>query len=162
GWKKARYGRAVAVMRLRKDDGTKAVFNPQHQNNLKRFTERDLEQLEQMPSDASSSESHAVNDKSDDGLQKLKLMKENQDKMANLKMVSSQSPSIIDGLKQLSLDKNKDMNKKDQNTKAEQVMETDDLPPKDPASTPMPDVSKDVRIEINTDLKQLFGPATAK
>ena len=43
-----------------------SVFNPQqHQNNIKRFTERDLELLERMPSDASSSESHAVNNKSD-------------------------------------------------------------------------------------------------
>ncbi|CAG8505683.1 7456_t:CDS:10 [Paraglomus brasilianum] len=125
GWKKARYGRAVAVMRLRKDDGTKVVFNPQHyQNNLKRFTERDLELLEQMPSDALSSESRAVNNKSDGHTNYAEV--------------------------------------KDNSTIKNNVMETDDLIAKNLASTPMPAVSKDVRAEINTDLKQLFGPAAVK
>ncbi|KAI8371937.1 hypothetical protein EDC96DRAFT_73649 [Choanephora cucurbitarum] len=35
GWKRGRYGRAIAVMRLKKEDGTKFVFDPSHyKNNL--------------------------------------------------------------------------------------------------------------------------------
>ncbi|KAL9545412.1 hypothetical protein MBANPS3_007168 [Mucor bainieri] len=35
GWKRGRYGRAISVMRLKKDDGTKFVFEPTHyKNNL--------------------------------------------------------------------------------------------------------------------------------
>ncbi|KAL0089344.1 hypothetical protein F4703DRAFT_1840626 [Phycomyces blakesleeanus] len=35
GWKRGRYGRAIAVMRLRKDNGTTFVFEPTHyKNNL--------------------------------------------------------------------------------------------------------------------------------
>ncbi|GAA5816670.1 hypothetical protein MFLAVUS_010200 [Mucor flavus] len=35
GWKRGRYGRAIAVMRLKKNDGTKFVFEPTHyKNNL--------------------------------------------------------------------------------------------------------------------------------
>ncbi|KAI8990967.1 hypothetical protein BDF20DRAFT_841940 [Mycotypha africana] len=35
GWKRGRYGRAIAVMRLMKEDGTKFVFDPSHyKNNL--------------------------------------------------------------------------------------------------------------------------------
>ncbi|KAI8380915.1 uncharacterized protein BYT42DRAFT_513011 [Radiomyces spectabilis] len=44
GWKRGRYGRAIAVMRLRKDDGTQAsfVFDPTHyKNNLTKFDNLD-------------------------------------------------------------------------------------------------------------------------
>lgn len=35
GWKRGRYGRAIAVMRLQKDNGTRFVFDPSHyKNNL--------------------------------------------------------------------------------------------------------------------------------
>lgn len=35
GWKRGRYGRAISVMRLKKNDGTKFVFEPTHyKNNL--------------------------------------------------------------------------------------------------------------------------------
>ncbi|CAO3676216.1 unnamed protein product [Umbelopsis ramanniana] len=35
GWKRGRYGRAITVMRLQKDNGTKFVFDPSHyKNNL--------------------------------------------------------------------------------------------------------------------------------
>ncbi|CAG8578960.1 9011_t:CDS:10, partial [Paraglomus occultum] len=115
GWKKVRYGRAVAVMRLRKDDGTKFVFNPQHyQNNLKRFTERDLELLKQTPSDTSPSLTREVDDKHDDGL-RSKFMDYN-DSMANLGL--SQSSSVVDGLNQLTL--GKEVNKKYQHIMAKQ------------------------------------------
>ncbi|CAG8598191.1 6966_t:CDS:10, partial [Paraglomus brasilianum] len=117
GWKKVRYGRAVAVMRLRKDDGTKFVFNPQHyQNNLKRFTERDWELLKQMPSDTSLSLTCEVDNKHSDGL-KSKFMDYN-DNMGNPGIFSSQSSSVADGLKQLTL--GKDVDKQDQNMKAKQ------------------------------------------
>ncbi|KAI9354958.1 hypothetical protein BD770DRAFT_436137 [Pilaira anomala] len=38
GWKRGRYGRAIAVMRLKKNDGTKFVFEPTHyKNNLEKL-----------------------------------------------------------------------------------------------------------------------------
>ncbi|KAG2186224.1 hypothetical protein INT43_002662 [Umbelopsis isabellina] len=40
GWKRGRYGRAIAVMRLQKDNGTKIVFDPVHyKNNLLKIYE---------------------------------------------------------------------------------------------------------------------------
>jgi len=192
------------------------VFNPQHyQNNLKRFTERDLELLKQMPPDTSPSLTREVDNKHGgkrifsectlfntlpltgriftleytnyaevkdistarnniirktmsatstatatatptvtltataatatatatatptvtatitassasalsptiiDGL-KSKFMDYN-DNMANLGIFASQSSSVVDGLKQLTL--GKDVIKKDQNIKSKQVME---------------------------------------
>ncbi|KAI8082910.1 uncharacterized protein BX664DRAFT_284703 [Halteromyces radiatus] len=38
GWKRGRYGRAVAVMRLRKEDGTRFVYDPlNYKNNLEKL-----------------------------------------------------------------------------------------------------------------------------
>ncbi|RIA79796.1 hypothetical protein C1645_882505 [Glomus cerebriforme] len=44
GWKKSKYGRAVSVMRLKKDDGTWIKIDPsQYKGNLLKFSDKDID-----------------------------------------------------------------------------------------------------------------------
>jgi len=44
GWKKSKYGRAVSVMRLKKDDGTRIIIDPsRYKGNILKFSDRDID-----------------------------------------------------------------------------------------------------------------------
>ncbi|CAG8650795.1 9777_t:CDS:10 [Dentiscutata erythropus] len=146
GWKKSKYGRAVSVMHIRRNDGTKLTIDPSmYKNNLQKFSDstidvksKSLDQLTYFYNDYinisddekkdHSSANESVMASKSNSLLNIFGVKNNQNiphakneqnaegQTKNIPPPNKLPPSIIDGLKKLEL-KNKVSSKQEQSNK---------------------------------------------
>ncbi|CAG8493911.1 2107_t:CDS:10 [Dentiscutata heterogama] len=139
GWKKSKYGRAVSVMHIRRNDGTKLTIDPSlYKNNLQKFSDstidvksKPLDQLTYFYNDyinisddekkdhSSANENSILNIfgvKNNQNIPHSKNEQNTEEQTENIPPPNKLPPSIIDGLKKLEL-KNKVASKQEQSNK---------------------------------------------